>query len=90
MFIVKIQNEIVVYNTVKNKYEVSSIKKYQYSFKDKRQMFSEMNKRGYEYKDNIYKNKSGWVKITEVKSNCDNHPNYLYICTGLIYSKRES
>lgn len=90
MFVVKVQTETVVYNTAKNKYEVSSVRKYEYSFKNQDEMIREMNKKDYEYKNNIYKNQSGWFRVTEVKSTCDNHPDHMNVSTGLIYSIRES
>lgn len=91
MFIVMVQQETIVYNTAKNKYEVSAIRKQKYSFKNQEEMVKKMSvKLGYEYKSNIYKNQSGWVKVTTVSSNHDNHPDHIIVCTGLIYSVEES
>lgn len=83
MFIVMIQKETIVYNKVNNRYEVSSIHKTKYSFKTEKEMVKKMNSMNYEYKNNIYKNQSGWFKVTEI----DNEHEYMFVCTGLVYSK---
>lgn len=87
MLIVKVKRETVVYNSVKNRYEVTAISKKKYSFENPEEMVQQMTKKNYEYKSNVYNKQSGWFRVTQVENS--KGKGHMAVSTGLIYSIKD-